>query len=326
MSDVRSPARWWRASGTGGAVSVIGLVADGASQLDAAIEGLLLPRVPVGGVRWCRVAGIDEMVVARPSPTLIWLTPHAGKAIAERFDGWLRCAGLERAHEPAFSEARSEIEARALGVLTRAASPRALDLLLRQHELWATGARDEASPLSERDRGLRQLIEPPMVVVVGRPNAGKSTLLNAVAGQTVALATDVAGTTLDHVGALVELDGLVTRWVDTPGIENHPSDALQAFAQQTAVELARSADLVVRIAEAARPEDIEGLPTTQSGQAITLASKTDLATGDGWTTWADLGCSALDQASISELTADLRRALVGDDWLASDEPWRFWSD
>ncbi len=324
MNDLR--ARWWRASGTGGAVSVIGLVADEASQLDAALEALSLPRVPVNGVRWCRVAGVDEMVVARSSARLVWLTPHAGKAIAERIDGWLSSAGLECAHEPAFPEARSAIETRALGAVTRAASPRAVDLLLRQHELWSMGERDEQTPLNERDRGLRWLIEPPMVVVVGRPNAGKSTLLNAVAGQTVALATEVAGTTLDHVGALIELDGLVVRWVDTPGIEDHPSDELQASAQQTAAELASSAELVVRIAEATRPEDIAELPTTKAGQTRTLASKTDLAAGGGWTSWADLGCSALDQASVLALATDLRRAFVNDAWLASDEPWRFWGD
>ncbi len=57
------------------------------------------------------------------------------------------------------------------------------------------------NPASEaRDRVLRRLIDPPLVVAIGPPNIGKSSLLNALAGRSVALVADEAGTTRDHVG------------------------------------------------------------------------------------------------------------------------------
>ncbi len=320
------------------------------------MAALGLPKTQPGCVRWCEVRDVDEMVVARASGTMLWLTPHGGHAVGERVCSWLNAAGLRERELDAgcFPEARSEIEARAMWWLARAASPRAVALLLVQHERWvggAGGASDSGShgassaddAVTERDRGLRRLIEPPMVVAVGAPNAGKSTLLNALAGQGVAVVSEVAGTTLDHVGALIELDGVVVRWVDTPGIEAEPSDDVQAAAQAIAKELASRADLVVCVVDA-RTSKAKGRSLTVAarsggctggqtvtGHTVTLASKLDLVEGGdggggggGVPDWADVGCCALNASSVAALAIELRRLLVCDAWLASDEPWRFW--
>lgn len=307
------------------------------------MAALGLPVIKPAGVRWCDVQDVDEMVAARASETTLWLTPHAGHAVDQRVADWLNTSGLREGGPGSgcFTEARSEVEARAMWWLSCAASPRAVELLTVQHERWATdsgthGVRPEDDPVNERDRGLCRLIEPPMVVAVGAPNAGKSTLLNALAGQGVVVVSEVAGTTLDHVGALVELDGVVVRWVDTPGLEAEPSDDVQAAAQSTARELAANADLVVRVVDgrssdaedrsltvAAASEGCTG-DQTNTGQTVTLASKLDLVAGSRQPKWADLGCCAFEASSVAALAIELRRLLVRDEWLASEEPWRFW--
>ena len=71
---------------------------------------------------------------------------------------------------------------------------------------------------SPRDLRLRRLITPARVVVTGPTNAGKSTLLNALAGRAVAIAHHTPGTTRDAVAARIDLAGLVVDWFDTPGV------------------------------------------------------------------------------------------------------------
>src|SRR6185295_9068425 len=96
----------------------------------------------------------------------------------------------------------------------------------------------------ERDRVLRRLIDPPLVVALGPPNVGKSSLVNALAGRSVSIVADEPGTTRDHVGVMLDLGGLVVRYVDTPGLRQG-ADELEREAVSGAMEVASRADLLL---------------------------------------------------------------------------------
>lgn len=323
-------ARWWQASGRaegGGAIALFGLRALDGPSLDHALDRLGLGRIARHAVRLCVVHDVDDLVAARVDDRTLWITPHGGIETARRVRQWLGGVGVEAiADQDAserFPEAADLIEARVLEALTRAASPRAVEMLLAQPSLWQRGPRHPSEPADARDRALHALIEPALVVVVGRPNAGKSTLLNALAGRGVALASGTPGTTLDHVGAYLELDGVVVRWVDTPGLEQQASSPEQQEAQQIARAMVGQADLVLQLAEASDqypPADMHLPPGS-----MLVASKTDLI-GEACPNWAECGVSATRGDGLESLARKVRQRLVPDWCLQDERPWRFWSD
>lgn len=99
----------------------------------------------------------------------------------------------------------------------------------------------------------------PRVVLVGLPNAGKSSLLNALAGQPAALVSEIAGTTRDYVTRVVEFGGIRSLLVDTAGIETEndatsPREAtIAAAAQSMTGNQSRQADLTLLCLDATQP-------------------------------------------------------------------------
>ncbi|MCC7407268.1 MAG: 50S ribosome-binding GTPase [Phycisphaeraceae bacterium] len=149
-----------------------------------------------------------------------------------------------------YPEAEDEIEAEALAGVARAASPAAIDLLLAQPGRWRAwlrkpvGERESVEAILARSRVLDQLIEPATVVVVGRPNVGKSTLGNRMLGRSASLVADLPGTTRDWVGGLAAIDGVVVRWLDTPGLRE-TEDPIEAAAMELARGVIAGAEVVV---------------------------------------------------------------------------------
>lgn len=90
------------------------------------------------------------------------------------------------------------------------------------------------------------------LVIVGRPNAGKSSLMNLLSGQETAIVTEVAGTTRDILRERINLDGLVVELVDTAGLRSDP-DRIEAEGIRRAREALKSADAVIRIRDASEP-------------------------------------------------------------------------
>ena len=134
--------------------------------------------------------------------------------------------------------------------------------------------RDDASPEPqdlERSRRLDVLLSPPTVAIFGPPNAGKSTLFNALADQQLALVDDVAGTTRDHLEQQWLADGLVVRLVDTAGVRE--SSGLEADAIRHQSDLFQTADLVLLVAN----PDQAFLPAPPTARPSNLGCK---ATGD----------------------------------------------
>lgn len=90
------------------------------------------------------------------------------------------------------------------------------------------------------------------VAIVGAPNAGKSTLLNALLGEERAIVSDISGTTRDTVEDTLLIDGVLFRLVDTAGI-HHTDDHLEQLGIERSLEAARRAQIVLEVIDATSP-------------------------------------------------------------------------
>ncbi len=114
------------------------------------------------------------------------------------------------------------------------------------------------------------------VVIVGRPNAGKSSLLNLLSGQDAAIVTEVAGTTRDILREQIDVDGLAVELVDTAGLRDDP-DRVEAEGIRRAREAIGTADAVLWIQDAAAPDPGRcDEPLPPGIPVITVRNKIDL--------------------------------------------------
>ena len=117
-------------------------------------------------------------------------------------------------------------------------------------------------------------------VILGKPNAGKSSLLNVLTGQERAIVTDVAGTTRDILEESIQLEGITLNVVDTAGIHN-TQDIVEKIGVDRAKSSAESADLILYVIDASLPlneNDFEIINMIQEKRVIILFNKSDLST------------------------------------------------
>jgi tRNA modification GTPase len=116
-------------------------------------------------------------------------------------------------------------------------------------------------------------------VILGRPNAGKSSLLNALAGYDRVIVTDIPGTTRDTVEEKIRLGSLVLRLMDTAGIRD-TGDVVERLGVERAVDAAKGADLALVVidgSQALSPEDFRAMDAARSARhALCILSKADL--------------------------------------------------
>ena len=98
-----------------------------------------------------------------------------------------------------------------------------------------------------------KLNEGAKIVLAGSPNAGKSSLLNALAGADKAIVTNIPGTTRDVLTAQVEIEGVPVTITDTAGIRDKPSDEIEAIGIQKAIDELKKADLVLFMIDGSKP-------------------------------------------------------------------------
>ncbi|MEL7185847.1 MAG: tRNA uridine-5-carboxymethylaminomethyl(34) synthesis GTPase MnmE [Pseudomonadota bacterium] len=114
------------------------------------------------------------------------------------------------------------------------------------------------------------------VVIVGKPNAGKSSLLNLLSGQDAAIVTEVAGTTRDILREQIDIDGLAVELVDTAGLRESP-DRIEEEGIRRAHQALANADAVLLIQDATDDEDHELHEKLPAGVPLTIVrNKVDL--------------------------------------------------
>lgn len=88
------------------------------------------------------------------------------------------------------------------------------------------------------------------VAIIGKPNAGKSTLLNSLLNENRAIVSDIPGTTRDTIEELINIDGIIFRLIDTAGIRQHSNDVIENAGMQRSLEKMKEADLVLYLFDA----------------------------------------------------------------------------
>lgn len=114
-------------------------------------------------------------------------------------------------------------------------------------------------------------------VIIGKPNVGKSSLLNALLDEDKAIVTDIAGTTRDIVEGTIRLDQLVLNMIDTAGIRE-TDDIVENIGVHKSKELIHKVDLVLLVIDASQPltkEDEELLTLSQDTKRIIVLNKKD---------------------------------------------------
>lgn len=314
-----------------GAVAMVELVGD----VTPALTQLCGRDVEVGGLRMRQFGGIDAGLVARLAPERAQLMPHGGTRIVERLAEWLAARGANWIEDPMamraeldptdlFPEAATPIEALAMATLTRSASPLAVQLLLAQGERWT--AHGDA-PLTDEDRArsarLMRLVDPARVVISGAPNAGKSTLSNALLGRDASIVSPEAGTTRDAVSARIDLAGLVVEWFDLPGVRQ-TQDAIERDAIGLAQGLLRDADLVISLAAPGIPWIDFGFGPARKPDVFVYAKCDDAAaSSDALRAQADVSVSAHTGEGLKQLRELIREKLVPKADRDCTRPWIF---
>ena len=167
------------------------------------------------------------------------------------------------------------------------------------------GPLDELLQAYDSGRVLREGIK---AAIVGRPNVGKSSLLNALLKTDKAIVTALPGTTRDVIEAEAVLDGLPVTLVDTAGLESPAADEAEAEGQRRAVARLKVADLVLVVLDRNRPlteEDRRIVASAPADRVILVANKADLESG-----WKPDEASTLaDTAGVVEISAKTGQGL-----------------
>ncbi|MEO6235664.1 MAG: tRNA uridine-5-carboxymethylaminomethyl(34) synthesis GTPase MnmE [Vicinamibacterales bacterium] len=163
--------------------------------------------------------------------------------------------------------------------------------------------------LADAARG-RLIREGMTVAIAGRPNAGKSSLFNRLAGAARAIVTDVAGTTRDLLTERVDIAGVPFTIVDTAGLRQRAGDAIELEGIARAQQAVAGADLLVIVLDrsgAVTEDDRALLETTASRRRVIVASKSDLEAA-----WDARAMGALEVSSVTGDGFDALRHAIGD--------------
>ncbi|TRC95316.1 tRNA uridine-5-carboxymethylaminomethyl(34) synthesis GTPase MnmE [Mesorhizobium sp. WSM4303] len=150
------------------------------------------------------------------------------------------------------------------------------------------------------------------VVILGAPNAGKSSLFNALARREAAIVTDEPGTTRDLLEVVLDLNGVRVRVTDTAGLRE-AAGKVEAIGIEKARAKAHTADLVLLLEDLANPAAIGDIPADIP--ALRIGTKVDLLKGGPPPGAYDATISTMDGTGLAELLADIggrAAAAIGD--------------
>ncbi|HVX51831.1 MAG TPA: tRNA uridine-5-carboxymethylaminomethyl(34) synthesis GTPase MnmE [Chitinophagaceae bacterium] len=118
------------------------------------------------------------------------------------------------------------------------------------------------------------------VAIIGKPNAGKSTLLNTLLNEERAIVSDIAGTTRDTIEEVLNINGILFRLIDTAGIRQHSHDVIENLGIEKSLEKMRKADIVLYLFDvnetgAAELESIAGEMLKEGIRFLLVGNKAD---------------------------------------------------
>jgi tRNA modification GTPase len=313
-----------------GALAVVSVAGAGAietlSRLFHPRGGMPLADLPDGSIafgRWADPERGEELVVVRRTPESLEVHCHGGLAASEAVIWSLEAAGTVRQPWPEWLAASgaSEIEVEAREALARASGPKAARILARQlagqlgremdriRALRAAGRQAEAEAAVARlvrasRVGLR-LTRPWRVVLAGPVNAGKSSLVNALAGHARSIVSAEPGTTRDLLETRIVLDGWEIDLIDTAGLrEADLADAspTERAGINRAIAATAEADLTLRLSRVGF-----SLPHPRE---INVLSQCDLLLPDAPPPPSTIRTSTVTREGIAELAAAIVRRLV----------------
>jgi tRNA modification GTPase len=321
-----------------GALAVVGVAGPAACQLaDTCFEprgGVPLAARADGAIcvgRWHgppaagRQGPGEELVVVRQAADRLEIHCHGGHAAAEGVFTSLEAAGGRRQAWPDWLRETGldplVVEARL--ALARAAGPRAARILSRQAAGILQASFDRLAALAGDERatlaaglgraarvGLR-LTEPWRVVLAGPVNAGKSSLVNALAGHARSIVSAEPGTTRDLVTTRLVLGGWEVDLIDTAGTRA----AAESATEQAGIERGRAAtgtaDLVLRVTPTGEP------PPEPAAGELAVITKADLAAPGFAGPAGGIVTSAVTGQGLAELVAAITARLVPEE---RDEP------
>ena len=146
------------------------------------------------------------------------------------------------------------------------------------------------------------------VVIVGKPNAGKSSLLNRLSGEEAAIVTEVAGTTRDILREQINIDGLAVELVDTAGLRDDP-DRIEEEGIRRARKALKTADAVLWIQDANEPQaDTMDEDVPEDAEVIVVRNKIDQTGDQPGSADGVIYLSAKTGAGIDALHESLRAA------------------
>ncbi len=174
------------------------------------------------------------------------------------------------------------------------------------------GAQKELRLLVEQSASFEKLAHEPTIVLAGRPNAGKSTLANALAGHRRAIVSPTAGTTRDVLSVEIELPGGMARLLDLAGLEEgdlKDGESIDGQMQRRARQAIEEADIVVLVHAMQDERPVAGL---ERAADLMVLSKADL--GEVYSSGIDgLPVSAVTGFNLDTLRATLGRLAFGSD-------------
>lgn len=165
-------------------------------------------------------------------------------------------------------------------------------------------------------------------VILGKPNAGKSSLMNILVGEDRAIVTDVAGTTRDILEVQINLNGITLNLIDTAGIRD-TEDIVEKIGVDKAKKYAKEADLIIYVVDASRKiddNDEEIFDIIKDKNTIVLLNKNDLNTvvsASDINRYIDdcpvISISAKEQTGIDELHDSIRKMFLHGEINFNDE-------
>lgn len=207
---------------------------------------------------------IADLIAAETAGQRQQALRQAEGSLATLYGGWTQRATRILAHQ----EAAIEFEMDDLPS----------DVADQARRAAATLRAEIVAHLDDGGRG-EKLREGLTVAILGAPNAGKSSLLNALLGQEAAIVSAIPGTTRDVIERRLDLGGILATLADTAGLRR-TTDAVEQEGVRRAHARARSADLVLAVFAADQPPDAETLAVLdEAPTALVVASKCDLGAG-----------------------------------------------